>query len=198
MTTSILLIETEEVLRQKLTRCLEGCGGDVTAISHIQYLPPSYIPHLILISHDSPQQDAITQGKQLHLAWEGTIPPVIVLIEDFDEISIEQMFRCEAVVSVVPRAMAHTLIPHRLAHWLMTYSIRKPQYLATNTLSHELRTPLTAILGYTETLLGESPGKLTDIQREFLQSTYKSGKQLQKLVENILRVSQLNTETNKM
>ena len=57
--------------------------------------------------------------------------------------------------------------------------------------SHELRTPLTSIMGWTETLLSERPGPLTDLQKRFLDISYKSSQRLSDLVEEILTVSRI-------
>lgn len=65
----------------------------------------------------------------------------------------------------------------------------RDEFIAT--VSHELRTPLAAIMGYTETLLGERPGPLTPIQHRFLDYSYKSSQRLLKLVEELLTVSRI-------
>ena len=60
-----------------------------------------------------------------------------------------------------------------------------------STVSHELRTPLASIMGWTETLLTEHPGPLTDLQRRFLNTVYASSVRLDKLIEEILTVSRI-------
>ena len=60
-----------------------------------------------------------------------------------------------------------------------------------STVSHELRTPLASIMGWTETLLTEHPGPLTDLQRRFLNTVYTSSVRLDKLIEEILTVSRI-------
>ncbi len=59
------------------------------------------------------------------------------------------------------------------------------------TVSHELRTPMAAILGYSDTLLKKSPGPLTEIQKEFLQTIHASGNKLKYLVDDLLTVTRL-------
>ncbi len=63
-----------------------------------------------------------------------------------------------------------------------------------STVSHELRTPLTSVLGFTETLLDGSAGPLTETQREFLEFSYDSGKQLLRQVNDLLDVGRLESD----
>ncbi|MDB4990246.1 MAG: sensory box histidine kinase/response regulator [Myxococcaceae bacterium] len=65
----------------------------------------------------------------------------------------------------------------------------KSEFLTT--VSHELRTPLNAILGFTEVLLAELEGPLTDGQREDLRMIRASGEHLLALFNNVLEVSAL-------
>jgi signal transduction histidine kinase len=65
----------------------------------------------------------------------------------------------------------------------------KSEFLTT--VSHELRTPLNAILGFTEVLLAEIEGPLTDGQREDLRMIKASGGHLLALFNNVLEVSAL-------
>ena len=52
--------------------------------------------------------------------------------------------------------------------------------------SHEVRTPLAAILTIAESLLDESPGPLSEVQREFIKDIDRSGKHLLALVNDML------------
>ncbi len=51
---------------------------------------------------------------------------------------------------------------------------------------HELKTPLNAILGFTEVLLNEIDGPLTEQQREDVTAIRQSGEHLSELVESVL------------
>tara|TARA_Y100000590_G_scaffold311728_1_gene352273 strand:- start:9398 stop:10699 length:1302 start_codon:yes stop_codon:yes gene_type:complete len=57
--------------------------------------------------------------------------------------------------------------------------------------SHELKTPLTSIRGYAETLLEDEPSK--KIQREFIDSIRKNTIRLERLVEDLLDLSKLES-----
>ncbi len=60
-------------------------------------------------------------------------------------------------------------------------------------LSHELRTPLNAILGFTEILLSEVDGPLTDEAQENLTIVQNSGEHLRALIDDILDLSALES-----
>lgn len=60
-------------------------------------------------------------------------------------------------------------------------------------LSHELRTPLNAILGFTDVLLSEVDGPLTDEARDNLTVVRQSGQHLRSLIDDILDLSALES-----
>ncbi|MFB3851557.1 MAG: ATP-binding protein [Acidobacteriota bacterium] len=70
----------------------------------------------------------------------------------------------------------------------------KSEFLAN--MSHELRTPLNAVIGFSELLLEEIPGKLNSDQRECLEDILSAGKHLLKLINEILDLSKV--EAGKM
>jgi signal transduction histidine kinase len=55
------------------------------------------------------------------------------------------------------------------------------------TVGHDLRAPLNAILGFTGTLLMELPGPLNEEQRRQLETVQASGRQLNLLIDDLLR-----------
>ncbi|HZD06046.1 MAG TPA: ATP-binding protein, partial [Longimicrobiales bacterium] len=57
--------------------------------------------------------------------------------------------------------------------------------------SHELKTPLTAMRGFAETLLQDEPPE--DLKREFLASIQKNTVRLQRLVDDLLDLSRLES-----
>jgi PAS domain S-box-containing protein len=75
------------------------------------------------------------------------------------------------------------------------YELNRLRDEFVSTVSHELRTPLASIMGWTETILSEDPGPLTDLQRRFLTIIESSGDRLNKLVEEILMVSRIQQDT---
>ena len=65
----------------------------------------------------------------------------------------------------------------------------KTDFLAN--MSHELRTPLNAILGFSEIMLMDMTGPVTEKQREFLGDISKSGNHLLSLINDVLDLSKV-------
>jgi PAS domain S-box-containing protein len=65
----------------------------------------------------------------------------------------------------------------------------KDEFIAL--VSHELRTPLTSIRGYTELLLEDEAGELTDEQRQFLGVVERNSHRLLHLVGDLLFLAQI-------
>ncbi|MEM7334994.1 MAG: histidine kinase N-terminal 7TM domain-containing protein [Chloroflexota bacterium] len=65
----------------------------------------------------------------------------------------------------------------------------KSLFLAT--MSHELRTPLNSILGFTEIILGEYVGPVTDDMKEELETIYRNGEHLLSLINDILDMAKI-------
>ena len=68
-------------------------------------------------------------------------------------------------------------------------SRHKSQFLAN--MSHELRTPLNAILGYTELILDNIYGEVSEKVREILERLDKSGRHLLGLINDVLDLSKI-------
>ena len=61
-------------------------------------------------------------------------------------------------------------------------------------LSHDLRGPLNSVLGFTELLLEEIEGPLTDIQKEDISAINQSAHNLLRLINNMVDVSKLDAD----
>ncbi|HCZ12570.1 MAG TPA: hypothetical protein DHV16_10060, partial [Nitrospiraceae bacterium] len=70
----------------------------------------------------------------------------------------------------------------------------KSQFIAT--MSHELRTPLNSILGFSELLMDEIFGGLTEKQKRHVTNIHNSGSHLLQLINNILDIAKI--ESGKM
>ena len=66
----------------------------------------------------------------------------------------------------------------------------KTQFLST--MSHEFRTPLNVIIGYTDLLSEQLPGKLNEKQLKYISETSSSGKLLLSLINDLLDVSKID------
>ena len=65
----------------------------------------------------------------------------------------------------------------------------KSQFLAN--MSHELRTPLNSIIGYTELVLNETYGPMTELQADRLTKVVRNGRNLLALINDILDLSKI-------
>ena len=63
----------------------------------------------------------------------------------------------------------------------------RDQFVAS--LSQELRTPMTSIIGYTDLLLGESVGLISDMQRKFLQRIKANIERMTSLLNDLISVT---------
>lgn len=62
-------------------------------------------------------------------------------------------------------------------------------------MSHALRTPLTSIMGFSQIILKELDGPLTDLQRTDLTTIHESGQRLLELINDMLELSHLELGT---
>ena len=64
--------------------------------------------------------------------------------------------------------------------------------------SHEMRTPLNAILGFSELMLDEVPGRINREQRQCLEDILGNGKHLLNIVENVFDLSKIESGKTKL
>ncbi|MBC6479049.1 MAG: hypothetical protein GDA56_16060 [Hormoscilla sp. GM7CHS1pb] len=69
--------------------------------------------------------------------------------------------------------------------------VRKDEFLLS--ISHELKTPITAILGLSSLLLNDGQHPLTQRQAQYAGQIRESGRQLMKIVNNLVDLSRLET-----
>jgi PAS domain S-box-containing protein len=67
----------------------------------------------------------------------------------------------------------------------------KSQFLAN--MSHELRTPLNAVVGFSELMLDEVPGKINEDQRQCLTDILQSSRHLLSLINEVLDLSKIES-----
>ena len=67
----------------------------------------------------------------------------------------------------------------------------KSRFIAN--MSHELRTPLNSIIGFSDILLEETFGSLTDEQKRYIGNIRNSGKHLLELINNVLDLSKIDS-----
>ncbi len=94
-----------------------------------------------------------------------------------------------AMAADVERALATTEQARAEAE---TASRAKSRFLAN--MSHELRTPINAIIGYSELLLQEVAGPISDGQRAHLERLRISGRHLISLVDDVLDFARMESD----
>ncbi len=67
----------------------------------------------------------------------------------------------------------------------------KSEFLAN--MSHELRTPLNVIIGFSELMIDEVPGKINDEQRQSLGDILSGGQHLLNLINDVLDLSKIES-----
>jgi signal transduction histidine kinase len=81
----------------------------------------------------------------------------------------------------------------RIAH-----SVTDEEREVLTSITQELRQPLSSIMGYTDLLLGESVGILGALQQKFLEKIKASGDRMKVLLDDMLQLTHLETETNEL
>ncbi len=65
-------------------------------------------------------------------------------------------------------------------------------------MAHEMRTPISVVLGYSQLILDDKAGEVSELQREFLKGIEEKGKVLMTLVDDFLEVSRLENKFIKL
>ena len=92
------------------------------------------------------------------------------------------------MISSLPPATPET-ISRLLGDWLKREVFQRTLALASA--AHELKTPLAVMSGYTDLLLGERLGPLTEGQRTVLAEMQQNATRLQKFIHTFLTFSAL-------
>jgi two-component system phosphate regulon sensor histidine kinase PhoR len=92
------------------------------------------------------------------------------------------------VSGAIERAQLYTELQQSVKQLQETDQLRRD---VLSTINHEMRAPLTAILGFTDFLLRQQAGPLTQSQEEYLGDIRAAGERILNLVENILEAARL-------
>ena len=142
--------------------------------------------------------------KTPHLDDKGNITGLVGIARDVTERKrMEQELRerneqldtqNEELQSQGEELMAHQQELIEKSQEVEATSQAKSEFLSH--MSHELRTPLNIILGFSELMLDETPGKINKEQRQCLKDITASGNQLLALINDVLDLSKV--ESGKM
>jgi signal transduction histidine kinase len=156
-------------------------------------------PDLVLLDLHMPRLDGFEILRRLRDARSRLgFLPVVVLTGDLgqvarnsaldlgaDDFLTKPLDRQEVVLRV------RNLLATRRLHVELARAYRhKSEFLAS--MSHELRTQLSSIIGFSELLMYDQPGKFTEAKRqEFLAQINSSGRYLMSLTSDILDLSKV-------
>ncbi|MBD2183883.1 hybrid sensor histidine kinase/response regulator [Aerosakkonema funiforme] len=127
-------------------------------------------------------------------AADGTIIGVLTLesrsLQKLQEAPQQDMLMaaCRTLGVAIERAQAEERL-RQINEDLERASQMKSEFLAS--MSHELRTPLNSILGFSDLLMRQSAGSLSDRQIGYVQTIEKSGQHLLQLINDILDLSKI-------
>ncbi len=88
---------------------------------------------------------------------------------------------------LVARLQSANKLLHEANEELKKTTRTKSEHMAN--MSHDLRTPLNVIIGFSELMLDEVPGKINEEQRRSLNDVLSSGQHLLELINGILDLS---------
>lgn len=137
------------------------------------------------------QQKMVAEGES-PLLGQTLVNLKIISRDILDQAVTEQIIQLRSALQATNRNLERrvqerTVELQTALERLAELSKLKANFIAN--ISHELRTPLTHIKGYTELLISESLGEITDEQRHALQVSQKSTSRLENLIEDLIMVS---------
>ncbi len=108
------------------------------------------------------------------------------------EISLSPLETADGIL--VSSAIRDISVSKQIEQALREANRLKSEFMAN--MSHELRTPLNAVIGFSEFLADEKPGRLNAKQKEYLRDIITSGQHLLRLINDVLDLSRV--EAGKM
>ena len=142
------------------------------------------------------------QKESLRYSTDGKAIPCLQMVSPLKDsngriVGIIEDFRDIRMIKRVEKRLrkAHEMLKRRKEQLERLNNLKS---LFLNITSHELRTPMTAIRGYAQLLTLEKFGRIGDEQRKILETIIRNIDRLDKLLNDILDVSRLESGTLKI
>ena len=152
---------------------------------------PYNINHRILLTNGS--ERIVNEKGKVHYDAAGNPLLMIGTVQDITEVKkIEQDLRTyqEKLEVLVAERTAELLAAKEEAD-----KANQAKSLFLSSMSHELRTPLNSILGFGQLLATDEKNPVTIAQQAHLQRILKSGAHLLSLIDDVLNLSKIESET---
>lgn len=206
----VLLIDDEPRFQQFVQVLLspwkgykvETCGDPQEALTRALHTTPD----VILLDFDLPRMNGLTVLQRLRQI--GVRAPVIMItgvgaeqaaVEAIQHGAYDYLVKSgnlyETIPLVIQKVLARVEVDRQLESARARGEELEREKEALSDLlshvSHQLRTPLVASMGYTELMLTEKMGPLTEKQRKGLEISMKSQRRLERMIEVLLRLSRV-------
>lgn len=145
----------------------------------------SAVSSVLLITRDV-RRDVVRASDQVLAVARGQAPPPMTEAS-FSTREIRQLV--QSVDRLVNRITEANVAKYVAIETAKEADRLKSQFLAN--MSHDLRSPLNSILGFSELLLTGIEGKLTEPQRDSIQSIYANGRDLLHQIDDILDTAKI-------
>lgn len=217
MVARILIIDEDDSSRQYLSHILNGNEYEIQSVGNGRQVfrafsqKPFDIVFTRIIPPDLPRVELINEIKKLYDKTE------IVILTDHSTISlildnlndhhmIDFLFNPPDNPGFVRYIFAKALERRRIQKNVeefkgteestKTKSPIKSDFFAN--MRHELRNPLNSILGFSQVLLEKYFGPLNEKQEQYVKDIHESGQDLLTLIDDILDLTSLDTESDRL
>lgn len=213
--TSLLIVDDEAAHLKALCHTLQGQGyqtagfcAPAAALAEIQpgrfdvVLTDLMMPGMdgIALLEAARRQDPLLAG--IIMTGEGTVPTAVTALKSGAMDYILKPFRLSEVLAVLERALSVRRL--RLENAALEQRVRErtADLEAANheleafsySVSHDLRAPLRHIDGFTNILMEEHAGAMTIEARRLLGVIIGEARQMERLIKDLLRFSQLSQQ----
>ena len=137
------------------------------------------------------QQEQTSKGNSVMLG-QALLDLQLISRDELDQAVTEQIIQLRSALQAANRTLERRVEERTAELQKALERVSELSQLKSNfisNISHELRTPLTHIKGYSELLITESMGPITEEQRQALQVSQQSTARLEGLIEDLIMVS---------